>query len=99
MAKFQRKPVVVEATQWGKHGDRDDVRPWGGRRAGGQDAERVCVYCDHTMRDHGVLDTIEGSETVCPGNWIVVGPRGERERLEATVFAAHYEPVPMQATS
>jgi len=34
MAKYRKKPVVVEAAQWFKNGDHPAVEPWSRRRSG-----------------------------------------------------------------
>ena len=65
------------------------------RRPGIRD-EATCVSsmpCKATMHDHGWIDTPEGGHTVCPGDWIITGVRGERYPCKPDIFAATYEPV------
>ena len=124
MAKFRKKPVVIEAHQWFKNGDhpQDDVmRPFedtgktptepregavvryyrnpndDGRRACGANAvgEPVLqqgIGCGCLMHDHGWIDTLEGGHTVCPGDWIITGVKGERYPCKPDIFSATYEP-------
>jgi hypothetical protein len=45
------------------------------------------------MDDHGWIDTLEGSHTVCPGDWIITGVKGEMYPCKPDIFAATYDPV------
>lgn len=56
------------------------------------DGERPCQHCEIQMNDHGWIDTLEGGHTVCPGDWIITGIKGERYPCKPDVFAATYEP-------
>lgn len=106
--KYRKKPVVVEATQWLRNGDHPDdfsdrdngegrpqregmvVRYF--RRPDVTD-EKVCEHCNHAMRKHGWIDTLEGGHIVCPGDWIITGVQGERYPCKPDIFEATYEPV------
>ena len=55
--------------------------------------DRVCESCQTTMHDHGWIDTLEGGHTVCPGDWIITGIKGEHYPCKPDVFEASYEPV------
>lgn len=44
------------------------------------------------MQKHGILDGLNGEETVCPGDYIVTDRRGNYYRLRAVDFEAQYEP-------
>ncbi len=52
-----------------------------------------CAYCQRFFHDHGWIDTLEGWHTVCPGDWIITGIKGERYPCKADIFEATYEPV------
>ncbi len=109
MAKFRKKPVVIEATQWFKSGDHpDDNRetfdagkgPFLGEgkvvryyRRPDVDGERPCEHCGRTMHDHGWIDTLEAGHNVCPGDWIITGIKGEHYPCKPDIFEATYEPV------
>lgn len=55
--------------------------------------ESSCGYCGIRMHDHGWIDTIEGGYTVCPGDWIITGIKGERYPCKPDIFEATYEAV------
>ena len=75
--KFRKKPVVIEATQWFKHGDHPEVR-------------RFTVEEDD---DRGWCSTLDGGHIVTPGDWIITGVKGEHYPCKPDIFAATYEPV------
>lgn len=105
MAKFRKKPVVIEATQWFKNGDHPEDY---GRIKGVvvSEGEVVCYYrhpdvsgdivchkCDNAMRNHGWIDTLEDGHNVCPGDWIITGVQGERYPCKPDIFEQTYESV------
>jgi hypothetical protein len=106
--KFRKKPVVIEAIQWFKNGDhpKDDLRQVisghemfmsEGKvvryfRTPGT-GENVCSHCKITMHNHGWIDTLEGGHTVCPGDWIITGVKGEWYPCKPDIFELSYEPV------
>ena len=91
MAKFRKRPVVVEATQWFKNGDHpEDVRRY--RRLGSHDTT-PCQHCGKPVRDHGWLATLEGGHIVCPGDWIITGVEDEMYPCKPSIFEATYEAV------
>jgi hypothetical protein len=53
----------------------------------------TCQHCKGKMDDHGWIDTLEGSHTVCPGDWIITGVKGEMYPCKPDIFAATYDPV------
>jgi len=55
--------------------------------------EVVCKHCGKTLHHHGWIDTLEGGHTVCPGDWIITGVKGELYPCKPDIFAATYEPV------
>ncbi|MAH50373.1 hypothetical protein CMI37_31415 [Candidatus Pacearchaeota archaeon] len=102
MAKFRKKPVVIEATQWFKNGDHplDEGGETEGKivryfrrpepEVGGQ---VICGHCDRIFHDHGWIDTLEGGHVVCPGDWIITGVKGELYPCKPDIFEATYEEV------
>ena len=84
MAKFRKKPVVVEATQWFPNGTYRFlplVAP----------SDKRCQHCGQEMCVHGLIDTKEGGHIVCPGDWIITGVQGEMYPCKPDIFAANYE--------
>ncbi|MFN3600526.1 MAG: hypothetical protein ACK4UY_03950 [Dietzia sp.] len=49
--------------------------------------------CHTTMHYHGFIDTLEGGHTVCPGDFIITGVKGEFYPCKPDIFAATYEEV------
>ncbi len=91
MAKFRKKPVEVEATQWWKNGDHPEVvRRFRHHAIPGSNH---CRKCSDTMRHHGWIETLEGGHIVCPGDWIITGVKGERYPCKPDIFEATYETV------
>lgn len=95
MAKFRKRPVVIEAEQF------QTCCMW---------PEGVYVArCQHnTARDamHGrsywpvgtpVIETLEGTMLVSDGDWIITGVNGEKYPCKPDVFAKTYEPVDEEA--
>lgn len=58
----------------------------------GEHGTDACRKCGRTMHDHGWIDTLEGGHTVCPGDWIITGIKGERYPCKPDIFGATYEP-------
>ena len=109
MANYRKKPVVVAASQWFKNGDHpedatetftdDDGKPFQGEghvvryyRRPECDGQNVC-RCESIMHLHGWIDTPEGGHTVCPGDWIIKGVKGEFYPCKPDIFEETYEKV------
>jgi hypothetical protein len=75
--KFRKKPVVIEATQWFKHGDHPEV------------TQRKSFGNEHK----GWIETLEGGHEVTPGDWIITGVKGEHYPCKPDIFEATYERV------
>ncbi|MYE06645.1 MAG: hypothetical protein F4Y04_05395 [Chloroflexi bacterium] len=100
MAKFRKKPVEIEAHQWWQNGDHPEDGP--AKREGNVvryyrhpdiGGSTSCSHCECSMHVHGWIDTLEGGHTVCPGDWIITGVKGERYPCKPDIFAETYEPV------
>ena len=103
MAKYRKKPVVIEATQWWKNGDHpDDNCEFGDEvvregevvryyRHPEDDGRRRCEVCGCAMHHHGWIDTAEGGHVVCPGDYVIIGVRGERYPCKPGIFVQTYE--------
>lgn len=53
---------------------------------------QYCPHCGNRMRNHGVLDGVNGEEFVCPGDYIVTDRNGLYYRLSRGEFESQYEP-------
>ena len=104
MAKYRKKPVVIEAEQWFKvtydrkagHGIEPEDMPIyhlgvGYYRTPELDGQDKCKHCDGIMHNHGWLD-IEG-RIVCPGDWVITGVQGEKHPIKDGIFKETYEAV------
>lgn len=81
MAKFRKRPVVIEAIQW--TGVNDDVlTKW--------------VDGCYLSGDSGqflMIPTLEGVMAASVGDWIIRGVKNEFYPCKPEIFAATYEPV------
>ena len=87
MAKYRKKPIVIDAVQWFKHKDNPYVEANFGL------VEGKCVKCDKAHSAHGWIPTLEGRHVVCPTDWIITGIKGERYPCKPDIFEATYEKV------
>ena len=78
MARFRKKPVVIEAVQFHRNGDHpevfEDVRSPTGF---------AILTLEHTKVAHEVR----------PGDWISTGVKGEHYPCKPDIFEATYTPV------
>lgn len=81
MAKYRKKPVVVEADLYDPV--MDDIEP----------SERSCGQCGEPDRYHKTIKTLEGDMMVCPGDYVITGVRGEMYPCKPDIFEETYEPV------
>lgn len=88
--KVRKIPVIVEATQWFKNGDREGEIVRNYRNPYDKDS-RVCEHCGRIIHDHGWIDTLEGGHIVCPGDWIITGIQGEHYPCKPDIFEKTYE--------
>ncbi len=97
MAQYRKKPVVIQADQWLRHGDHAMVSyladPRNRTVEGIHYAAQACVKCGKTKGEHGWIHTLEGGHIVCPGDFIIKGVAGEFYPCKPDIFAQTYEPV------
>jgi hypothetical protein len=86
MAKFRKKPVVIEAVQFD------------GSRGVVTDIEGLC-YCATTEVGNPHIHTLEGAHHVSHGDWVITGVKGERYPCKPDIFAATYEALENDAGS
>lgn len=79
MAKFRKKPVVIEAEQFSVHAPLP-FREWG-------------IVC-FGPEEGWYVQTLEGPLRVSDGDWIIRGVKGEYYPCKPDIFAATYDPIP-----
>lgn len=79
MAKYRKKPVVIEAVQWTGENVKEvmDFMEW--RNSA------------HDERAGLVIHTLEGNHNALPGDFIIKGVKGEFYPCKPDIFAATYE--------
>lgn len=83
MAKYRKKPIVIEAEQWWP-----STKPWPmGVYRIPDDWEGAEFPTRHR------INTLEGSFHVSPGDWIITGVKGEKYPCKPDIFEATYEAV------
>lgn len=89
MAKFRKKPIVIEAFLWTGGPDQTEDPEWicDAIRAG-----TVRFLNSGTPSVVMRIDTLEGTMTAVPGEWIIRGVKGEIYPCKPDVFALTYEP-------
>ncbi len=80
MARYRKKPIVIEAQQW-----------WPNLVVGGVTEMVHCVDGVTKSNGYGTIDTLEGPLRVSPGDWIITGVKGERYPCKPDIFEATYE--------
>jgi hypothetical protein len=81
MAKYRKKPVVIEAVQYFNRMRAEDKLPEG------------VVIVPWGPSDQPVVHTLGGDMRVLDTDWIVTSVKGERYPVRADIFAATYEAV------
>lgn len=92
MAKFRKKPVVIEAVQWDGSADHPAVWLVHKSKATGTILGPSVDFDTPTTVIHAIR-TLEGWAEVSPGDWIIRGIKDEHYPCKPDIFAATYEPV------
>lgn len=79
MAKYRKKPVVIDAEQF-----HPETKPW--PKGVFEDSSSPTGYGIHTL-EHTAI-----KHEVTPGDWIITGVKGEVYACKLDIFAATYEP-------
>lgn len=90
MAKFRKKPVVIEAYEFQNRVGPDSRPEWI------LDAVKAGVVHFHnsaTRPPHLTIATLEGEMRAETGDWIIKGVKGELYPCKPDIFAATYDPV------
>lgn len=79
MAKYRKKPVIIEAVQFDPH-----RQPW---------PDGVIPWREVQPRDGswGYIETLEGRMHVMGGEYIITGVAGEKYPCKEAIFAQTYE--------
>ncbi len=105
MAKYLKKPIVIEAQRWFPPGDlRHDPSMLTVRKGNSVNPPDYLqlgdLYCampakDLRMGNENIymIKTLEGSMKVSPGDWVIIGVAGEKYACKPDIFAAIYEAV------
>jgi hypothetical protein len=102
MAKFRKRPVVIDAVQFTREmAEGSETLPPGVqlcRRQLGQDKRFPEHMKDHWPNYEGfhkhVIKTLEGDMQVEIGDWVITGVKGERYPCKPDIFAATYDHAP-----
>ena len=93
MAKFRKKPVVIEAHQWNHGRDSHRDAPGWLIRAHTRDQDEPGAFFVPLGSQEGFIVTLEGRMTVSPDDWIIKGVKGELYPCKPDIFEATYEAV------
>lgn len=89
MAKYRKKPIVIEAMQWTGFNYTDSEEFMGERLACGKYEGGPGPYSVSTK----IIPTSEGDMRCSPGDWIIKGVNGEFYPCKPDVFAQTYDVV------
>jgi hypothetical protein len=93
MAKFRKRPVVVEAMQLVDADSSDAIGRW-------IRSQSATAYHSSGRAGHSFwlkIGTLEGVMVADQGDWVIRGIEGEFYPCKPSVFEATYEPVPEEA--
>ena len=76
MAKWRKKPVVIEAEQWFPN----------------KDIDGVCYCNESPSPHNPHIHTLEGPHLISVGDYIITGVKGERYPCKPDIFLLTYEP-------
>lgn len=81
MAKYRKKPVVIEAMQWG-----DNISELTSFLSL---SDRIMKFTNSVLE----IDTLEGTMIARKGDWIIKGVKGEFYPCKPDIFKQTYEEV------
>ena len=87
MAKFRKKPVVIEAMQYTGQEALNTVFNWVAQESRGGASGRVLYEREAELH----ILTLEGEMHVSVGDWIIKGVKGEFYPCKPDIFEATYE--------
>ncbi len=83
MAKYRKKPVVIEAEQWFPDKTVDGVK--------GPFISKSYLNDEPVTAEYGLIQTLEGTFVCSPGDWIITGVKGEKYPCKPDIFSVTYE--------
>lgn len=90
--RFKRKPLLVTAERFFKIGDAGVTKLWEKAKT------EICEVCGHPINEHGKVQTAYRTcrmkkcyHTACPGDWIIIGVKGEKYPCKPDIFELSYE--------
>ena len=92
MAKYRKKPVVIEAEQWAPY-KVSDFLSQANLVPIDSDTDWICRDCGNRATLHMNCRTLEGWHIVCPGDYIIKGIKGEFYPCKPDIFEMTYEKV------
>jgi len=92
MAKYRKKPVVIEAMQWNGNNTREVIMFMGQKvNDDSITQEKFYDYCENVARDGIKIETLEGTMTASMGDYIIQGISGEFYPCKPGIFEKTYE--------
>ncbi len=82
MAKYRKKPIVIEAEQY---------RP--GLEDGFGDRYGNIIISGDDIKIYPFIETLEGRMRIDEGDWIITGIKGEKYPCKPDIFEMTYESV------
>ena len=84
MAKFRKKPIVIDAIQYSNQMRIDDALP---------DGVVISFWADTPKGpgDYPTIHTLEGPHMVSDGDYIITGVQGEKYPCKPDIFEATYD--------
>lgn len=80
--KFKKKTIVIEAEQWFPDKNIDCVKL----------GITINSLTGNYVKAH-MIETLEGTMIVSPGDWIITGTNGEKYPCKPDIFEKIFEPV------
>ena len=93
MAKYRKKPVVIEAYQWNNRRDNLEDAPEWLKKAHALDRAEMRSFFVPMGSQYAEIVTLEGRMRANPGDWIIQGVKGELYPCKPDIFEATYQPV------
>jgi hypothetical protein len=91
MAKYRKKPVVIDATQFFTAGDHPAVVMALKNVGNGAIVGTSAPFDGPTTRTVFAIQTMEGWHEVTPGDWIITGVKNEVYPCKPDIFEATYD--------
>ena len=92
MAKYRKKPVVIEAEVFSQ-GMEDGIDFADTVQKESNPSPHYLDGDPHDTEIYPFIQTLEGKHYICPGDYIITGIKGERYPCKRDIFEATYEAV------